>query len=114
MCNPIGTYIRTPSALTVDVQPDAEAGIAGSVVTTHGGGAPHKRLLSLGDFPLTLQIDSGTTHVVTVRAASVGIEANVTVTAEVTGADMRGPDVCRLEVDDSHPVAMDTIMVGAV
>lgn len=112
MCNPVWTLIQTPSALSVDLEADAPVGITGSVVTTRGG-ASQKRLLKRGDFPLDLPIDPGTTHVVTVRAVSLGDEANTTVTSRVTGADERGPDVCRLEVDDSHPIAINTIMVGA-
>ncbi|HEX2091345.1 MAG TPA: hypothetical protein VHG28_03045 [Longimicrobiaceae bacterium] len=112
MCNPLWTLIRTPSLLTVEIEPEGSPGITGSVVTTTGGGAPQKRPVGPDDFPLDLPIDAGTTHVVTVRAVSLGEEASVTVTAGVSGSDSRGPDVCRLEVDDSHPVAIDTIMVG--
>lgn len=112
MCNPVWTMVASPSTLTVSIDPDDDAAVAGSVMTAVGGGSPRKTVIGPGDFPLRLSIDAGTTHVVTVQVASVGRAANVTVTSEVSGSDSRGPDTCRLEVDENHPVAIDTIMVA--
>jgi hypothetical protein len=113
MCNPVWTLILPPSTLTVDIEPSGKVGITGSVVSSVGGGPPRKQSVSSGDFPLMLPIEASTTYVVTVRAVSLGEEADLTVTAEVSGSTSRGPDVCRLEVDDSHPVAIDVIMAGS-
>ncbi|HEU0076797.1 MAG TPA: hypothetical protein VFQ76_04055 [Longimicrobiaceae bacterium] len=113
MCNPVWTLVRTPSVLGVEIELDGDAGITGSVVTRVGSGPPTKRIVGAGDFPLELPVEAGTTHVVSVRAVSLGVEGNLTVTARVDGSDERGPDACRLEVDDSHPVAIDTIIVVA-
>lgn len=111
MCNPVWTRVRTPSVLGVEIQLDGDAGVTGSVVTREGEAPPRKRLVGPGDFPLELPVEEGTTHVVTVRAVSLGVEGTLTVTARLAGSDDRGPDACRLEVDDSHPVAIDTIIV---
>lgn len=111
MCNPVWTMVRTPSTLGVEIELDGSAAIAGSVLRRQDGGAPQKRLIGPDDFPLELPVDAGTAYVVTVRAVSLGEEGNLTVTSRVDGSDDRGPDVCRLEVDESHPVAIDTIMV---
>jgi hypothetical protein len=114
MCNPIWTLLQPPSTLRVSIKRNGKLAISGSVVTTIAGGMPQKTRIGTSSFPLSLPINGGTTHVVTVRAGSLGEAADLTVTAEVVGSTARGPDVCKLEVDDSHPLAIDIIMAGAM
>jgi hypothetical protein len=103
--------VRSGSTLTVDLQADADAAIVATLVTVRDGGNPREERLSPDDFPLRRDVSPGTMLIVDVQVASVGRPANVTMRAEVSGADSRGPDVCRLEVDKNHPVAINSVSV---
>jgi hypothetical protein len=103
--------VRSGSTLNVDLQADDDAAIVATLMTVRDGGDPREDRLRPEDFPLRLDVSPGTMLIVDVQVASVGRAANVTMRSEVSGADSRGPDVCRLEVDRNHPVAINSVSV---
>lgn len=112
MCNPIWTLVRAEAVLIVAVAPEGNPGVTGSILTTGADGESTKQPIQSRDFPLRLPIRPGTSYIVRIQAVSLGDEAYLTVTSRVEGGDPRGPDRCRLEVDENHPLAITTIIAS--
>ncbi|MDB4950750.1 MAG: hypothetical protein JWM27_3399 [Gemmatimonadetes bacterium] len=108
MCNPFWSNILGASILRVDVTVTGGATVAGSVVTTKPDGTAERRTVTITDFPLALPIENGIAQRVSVHAASDGDPGTATVMADVKG-DIRGPDICTLEVDENHLAAITTV-----
>jgi hypothetical protein len=106
MCNPVWTHILGDSTLKIDVDPQDSTIVVARVVESPSGDT------RMCGFPISIPIRPRSGVMVTVTATSPGPDSTVTVTAQITGEDSRGPDVCRLRVNATHPIALETIMAS--
>ena len=113
MCNPFWSQIKPVSTLTITAKLEGLAHVDCQVTTSQGEDGPDDKQYQAGDFPISLPLKAGTLHRAQVNVTSLGEAAYVTIAAIVTGADSRGPDVCRLEVDANHPYAFEVIIAEA-
>jgi hypothetical protein len=111
MCNPKWGQIKPSSELIIDARKEGQVRVVCDVTTRHGSDAPQERRYDV--FPVVLPLEAGTRHRAQVDVTCLGEAANVTITARVTGADSRGPDVCPMKVDADHPYASEVIRAEA-
>lgn len=113
MCNPFWSQIKPVSTLTIAAKMDGVAHVDCVVTSSRAGEDQRETRYQIHQFPITLRLDRGMLYRAQVNVTSLGEAGTVTVTAQVTGADQWGPDVCPLEVDANHPYAFEVIIAEA-
>ena len=108
MCNPLWSQLFAPCTLDVFAENVTGDPVITAVVTVNSSGGDRRENTTL---PVRIDLDSGEACRVAVNVSSMGSEAAVTIRATISGGDSR-EDICEISVDESHPLAHETIMAS--